>query len=89
MRELTVVHVHIDAIVADGPVSVDRDTLRDVNTRRRMAVPLRKAKVDNVDLVPATANAHKEVVGLDIAVDEVPRVNVLHAGNLREQRQGQ
>ena len=68
MRELTVVHVHIDAIVADGPVSVDRDTLRDVNTRRRMAVPLRKAKVDELDETGRLVDVEKEVFWLDITV---------------------
>ena len=68
MRELTVVHVHIDAIVADGPVSVDRDTLRDVNTRRRMTVPLRKAKVDELDETGLLVDVEKEVFWLDITV---------------------
>ena len=68
MRELTVVHVHIDAIVADGPVSVDRDTLRDVNTRRRMAVPLRKAKVDELDETGRVVDVEEEVFWLDITV---------------------
>ena len=65
MREITVVHVHIDAIVADSPISVDRDTLRDVNTRRRMAVPLREAKVDETGRL---VDVEKEVFWLDITV---------------------
>ena len=68
MKELTVVHVHIDAIVADGPVSVDRDTLRDVNTRRRMAVSLREAKVDELDETGRLVDVEKEVFWLDITV---------------------
>ena len=46
-------------------------------------VLLRKTKVDDVDLVPALANAHEEVIGLDVSVDEVTRVDVLDAGDLR------
>ena len=45
---------------------------------------LGQTKVDDVYLVSAFADAHQEVVGLDVTMDEVTRVDVFHAGNLRQ-----
>jgi hypothetical protein len=41
-----------------------------------VSVLLRETKVDNVDLVAPLANTHQEVVGLDVTVNEVSRVDV-------------
>lgn len=38
--------------------------------RLGVTVLLGQTKVDNVDLVTTLANAHEEVVGLDVTVDE-------------------
>ena len=46
-----------------------------------VAVLLGETKVDDIDLVAALANAHEEVVGLDITVDERLCVDVLDAGD--------
>lgn len=54
----------------------------DVKVRLRVAVLLSETKVDDVDLVASFADAHEEIVGLDIAVDEVARMDVLDAGDL-------
>jgi hypothetical protein len=43
---------------------------------------LRKTEVDNVDLVATFSNAHQEVVGLDVAMDEVAGVDVLDTRDL-------
>lgn len=43
---------------------------------------LRKTKVDNVDLVATFSNAHQEVVGLDVTMDEVAGVDVLDTRDL-------
>lgn len=44
--------------------------------RLRVAIFLRKTKIDHVDLITTLANAHEKVVRFDIAMDEVLRVNV-------------
>ena len=46
-----------------------------------VAVLLCETKVNDVDLVTTLANAHQEVVGLDVAVDERFCVDVLDAGD--------
>ena len=43
-----------------------------------------ETKVDNVNLVSTLPNAHQEIIGLDIAVNEIPRVDVLDTGDLIE-----
>jgi hypothetical protein len=40
-----------------------------------IAKSLRKAKVDDVDEVRALTGAHNKVGGLDVAMDEVVRMN--------------
>jgi hypothetical protein len=56
-------------------------SVRDVEVGLGVAVLLRKTKVNNVDLVAALADAHEEVVGLDVTVDERLGVDVLDAGD--------
>lgn len=56
-------------------------TVRDVKVSLRVAVLLGKTKIDDVDLVTALADAHQEVVGLDITMDERFGVDVLDARN--------
>ena len=43
----------------------------------RVSELLRKAKIDDVDLVATPADSHKKVIRLDVPVDEVLGVNVL------------
>lgn len=45
-------------------------------------VLLGETEVDDVDLVPSFPDAHEEVVGLDIPVDKVARVDVLDTRDL-------
>ena len=47
--------------------------------RERIAIALAEAKVDHVDDVRLLSQTHREIVGLDIAVDEVLAVDVLDA----------
>lgn len=42
---------------------------------------LSQTEIDDIDLVSTLANAHEEVVGLDIAVDKGLGVDVLDAGD--------
>ena len=55
-------------------------TVGDVEVSLGVTVFLGKTKVNNVDLVSTLANAHQEVVGLDITVDEGFGMDVLDAG---------
>jgi hypothetical protein len=43
---------------------------------------LRETKIDDIDLVATLTDPHEEVVGHDIPVDEVLRVDVLNVGDL-------
>lgn len=52
-----------------------------VQMRLRVTVLLGETKVDNVDLVAPLPNTHEEVVGLDVAVNEVSGMNVLDTGD--------
>lgn len=55
-------------------------TVGDVEVSLGVTVFLGKTKVNYVDLVSTLANAHQEVVGLDITVDEGFGMDVLDAG---------
>jgi hypothetical protein len=52
-----------------------------VEVRLWVTVLLGQTEIDNVDLVATLADAHKEVVGFDIAVDERLGVNVFDTGD--------
>ena len=56
-------------------------TVWDVEVSLGVAVLLGQAKVDHVDLVAALADAHEEVVGLDVTVDEGLGMDVFDAGD--------
>lgn len=53
----------------------------DVEVGLRVTVLLGQTEIDHVDLVTTLADAHEEVVGLDITVDERLGVDVLDAGD--------
>ena len=55
----------------------------DVQVGLRVPKLLREAEIDDVDLVSTLSNTHQEVIGLDITVNEVARMDVLDAGDLR------
>jgi len=44
-----------------------------------------QTEIDHVDLVSTLADSHQKVVGLDISVDKVSRVNVFDSRDLRRQ----
>jgi len=73
--------VSVDTGVTGGTSQVLVLSVRNVEVSLGIAVLLGQTKVDDIDLVAALANAHKEVVGLDIAVDEGLGVDVLDAGD--------
>jgi hypothetical protein len=73
--------VGVDAGIAGGTSQVLVLSIRDVEVRLGIAVLLGESEIDHVDLVAALANAHEEVVRLDIAVDERLGVDVLDSGD--------
>ena len=71
----------VDAGIAGGSGQVLVLSVRNVEVSLGITVLLGQTKVDDVDLVSALANAHEEVVRLDITVDEGLGVDVLDAGD--------
>lgn len=59
------------------------------NVQVGLGVPvfLCQPEIDHVDLVASLADPHEEVVGLDVSVDKVARVNVLDSGDLAGREQ--
>ena len=78
----------VDAGITGGTSQVLVLTVRNVEVSLGVAVLLGETKVNDVDLVSTLANAHEEVVGLDITVDKRLGVDVLDAGDelVREQQ---
>jgi hypothetical protein len=56
-------------------------TVGDVEVSLRVTVLLGQTEIDDVDLVSTLADAHQEVVRLDVAVDERLGMDVLNAGD--------
>ena len=71
----------VDTGITGGTSQVLVLTVRNVEVSLGVAVLLGETKVDDIDLVSALANAHEEVVGLDITVDKRLCVDVLDAGD--------
>ena len=74
--------VGVNAGVARSACEVFVLAVGDVDVGLRVPVLLGQAKIDDVDLVGPLAQAHEEVVGLDVAVDEALGVHVLDARDL-------
>jgi hypothetical protein len=73
--------VSVDAGITGGTSQVLVLSVRNVEVRLGIAVLLGQTEIDHVDLVATLANAHEEVVGLDVTVDEGLGVDVLNAGD--------
>lgn len=56
-------------------------SVRNVEVSLGVSVLLGQTEIDNVDLVATLANAHEEVVGLDISVNEGLGMDVLDSGD--------
>ena len=81
MVQLTNSQVRIDASIASSTSQILILAVRNVEVRLWVAVLLGQAKIDNVDLVTAFADAHEEVVGLDVTVNKRLCMNVFDARN--------
>ena len=75
-------HVRVDGGVAGRACQVLVLAVGDVLVGARVAVLLGQAEVDYVHEVALLGQAHQEVVRLDVAVDEVLRVDVLDSAYL-------
>jgi hypothetical protein len=69
-------------MIVDGSVSRSSGEILvlsvcDVRETPGVTILLGQTKVDNVDLVCTVGDPHKEIVGLDVTMDEMARVNVL------------
>lgn len=71
----------VDTGITGGTSQVLVLSVRDVEVSLGITVLLGQTKVDDIDLVAALTNAHEEVVGLDVTVDERLGVDVLNAGD--------
>ena len=57
--------------------------IRDVKVSLGVSVLFGKSEIDNIDLISSLANAHEEIVGLDVSVDKVSRVDILDSRDLQ------
>jgi hypothetical protein len=80
-RSRTDTQVSVDAGITGGTSQVLVLSVRNVEVRLGITVLLGQTEIDHVDLVAALADAHEEIVRLDITVDEGLGVDVLNAGN--------
>lgn len=71
----------VDGGVTSGARQVLVLTVGNVKMGLGVPVLLGQTEIDHVDLVASLANAHEEVVGLDVAVNEALGVDVLDAAN--------
>ena len=76
--------VSIDGGVASGTSQVLVLSVGDMKVGLRVPVLLGETEVNDVDLVTTLANSHQEIVGLDVAVDEVSGVDVLDTRDLED-----
>ena len=71
--------MRVDTSIASSTGQVLVFPVRDMEVSLRVPVFLRKAKIDDVDLVASLSDAHQEVVWLDITMDKRLCVDVLDA----------
>ena len=69
--------MRIDGGIARSACQILAITVRDMLTSLWVAEPLRQSEVNHVYVVLLLADANEEIVGLDITMEEVPRVDKL------------
>ena len=74
----------VDGGVASGTCQVLVLAVRDVEMSLWVTEFLRETKIDNIDLIASLANTHEEVVGLDVTMDEIARVDIFDTRDLNE-----
>ena len=76
----------VNAGVSGGARQVFVFSVRYVLMCARVAIFLGETEVDDVHQVALLTEAHEKVVGLDVTMNEVFRVNVLNAADLTRTR---
>ena len=71
----------IDACITSSAGQILVLTVWDVEMGLWVTVLLSEPKIDDVNLISTFADAHQEVIGLDVTVDEGFCMNVFNAGN--------
>jgi hypothetical protein len=74
--------VSIDRRITGGTGQVLVLAVGNVQVGLGITIFLGQTEVDDVHLISTLANAHQEVVGLDVTVDEVARVDILDTRDL-------
>lgn len=78
---LTHSQMGIDTRVTGGSGQILVLTVGDMEVGFGVTVLLGQAKINDIDLVPPLSDAHQEIVGLDVAMNERLGMNVLDAGD--------
>lgn len=73
----------VDGGVTSGTSQVFVLSVWDVQVGLWIAELLGKTEIDDVDLVATLADSHEEVIWLNVAVNEIARMDVLDARDLR------
>ena len=55
---------------------------RDMNEGDFVAISVCKPEIDDIDQVALAMNAYEKVIGFDVTVDVVSRMDVFNTGNL-------
>jgi hypothetical protein len=82
-KVLTDTQMRVDWRIAGSASQVLVLAIWNVQVGLGITVLLGETEIDNVDLVPTLSDAHQEIIGLDITVDEVAGVDVLHTRDLK------
>jgi hypothetical protein len=73
--------VSVDRGVSRGTSQILVLPVRDMEMSLGVSVFLGETEINHIDLVAALSNAHEKVVGLDVSVDEISRVDVFRSRN--------
>jgi hypothetical protein len=82
-KERTDTQMHVDRGVTSRACQVLVLPVRDVEMGPGTLVLPAQTEIDDTDLVASLSNAHQNVIRLDVPVDEVARMDVLNARDLK------
>lgn len=75
----------VDTGVPGGSSQILVLPVRNVQVCLGVAILLSESEINHVDLVASLSDTHEEIVGLDVPVNEVSRMNVLDTGDLQDE----
>lgn len=73
---LTNAQMSINTSIPSSPRQVLILSIRNMQVGLWVSILFRQSEINHVHLVPSLANSHQEIVGLDVSVDKVSRVDV-------------